>query len=829
MKKAFIQKLSIAMASALVITAAAPATADAAAAMKMNRSSKILYLNEDNMTNTADTYDFSISNKPSNYKTKYSFSWYAENDKIVDVAKGGVVTAKKVGQTTVKCDIIKKSTGKVYKTVKATVTVKANAETVTINNAPENGEIAVGTTFDFNRTMKAANGGKATDKTEWVLSADKEGKETTDIASVDKNGVVTALKAGTFYITAKTYQSASAKDLGYTAVSEAVEVKVPLQLTGVNLTKVNTIELTFDSSVKDVVKTASDVKIQTVASSKVNYPVKSVAVSEDGKTVTVVSYQNFVNDTTYSITAADSTKEFTAKIGTIANIIVENQVAAPIGSDDSKAQTLKYKVTDANGVDLTDNYSITGSAITVSTTYNNGSYVGTDGKMYMRNKGDVVTVQLTYAKYNTTTGADESIKSNVATITAAEATATTTSKWTIAAKDATSPYDKTVTSVNAKDNSKKLYVTLKDSYNNDIQPTKYESLNTNILLVDNNGNLYPQAAGTAIVKVESGNYVDYLTIVVNPEATVAGIVADTSNYSLSNTDKLVDSKTIGFKLKDIYGETASNVNSTATVQPLTSNYADFLTVEGLNADNTFAIVNGEGSITFKAKTGKTGSASFKVTAEGKATVVTISVVAPAGAVNYRVDLSASEVDNFDASKSKTVLTVYNVDAAGTLVSQVSTGTALTYAVKNANGETKLSGNFNTTNAIEIDAKAKDLAAGIYTVEVTVGPVVKTAQFTVKSSKKAAAVVVKSIAVKSVGSDLNTTLAQAITFKVDGNEVTATSPVFDVISLDTDVISGGSITWTTKTSGKVYVNKVTFTYAGVTYEAAVNQIITVSLN
>lgn len=191
--------------------------AEAATAMKMNVSSKTLYLNENNLTGTSNTYDFSIKNKGTNYKAKYTFKWYADDDSIVKVTNGGIVTAKKVGKTRVKCDVRSKSNGKLHTTVFAEVTVKANAETVVIKNSPENNQISIGGTFDYNRTMKAANGGVASDKTEWFSS-------NPEVATVNNMGVVTGLSAGTTNISCKTYQSATAKDLGYTA--ESLEVKL---------------------------------------------------------------------------------------------------------------------------------------------------------------------------------------------------------------------------------------------------------------------------------------------------------------------------------------------------------------------------------------------------------------------------------------------------------------------------------------------------------------------------------------------------------------------------------------------------------------------------
>lgn len=808
MKKAFIQKLSIAMASALVITAAAPATADAAAAMKMNKSSKVLYLNEDNMTNTKDTYDFSIKNKPSNYKTKYSFSWYAENDKIVKVAKGGVVTAKKVGQTTVKCDIIKKSTGKVYKTVSATVTVKANAETVTIKNAPENGEIAVGTTFDFNRTMKAANGGAATDKTEWVLSADKDGKEATDIASVDKNGVVTALKAGTFYITAKTFQSASAKDLGYTAVSEAVEVKIPLQMTEVNLKKVNTVELTFDSSVKDVVKTAADVQIQTVAANKINIPVKAISVSEDGKTVTVESYQNFTNGTTYKLTAAGTSKEFTAQIGTIKDIVIANQTVAPI-TQLSDAKTLAYTVYDEYGVDVTASYPLSG-LMTVISSSTNASYITSDGKLAMFNKGDVVSVQLKYLKYNTTTGADESVVSNVATITCADIAAASTSKWTISS-NASGDYSTIKTSINVGQTGKYLNVTMKDNYNNDLTSGfTFTSLDESKLVIDmKTGKLTPIAAGSVVVKVECGGYVDYLTITVNPAASLSTLKASTTNVTLSNAiatsaGTVQENQTVTFTLTDNYGETFSTTDQ-ATFTVIAA--SDAVTPSASNGEKV-SFVDGKANITFTAASGKTGQGTYKLEVNGKIAVVTVTTKAPSGVVNYSVELDKTEADSY---KSDVVnMKVYGVDASGTKAATTVTGTAMTYTVKNAAGETKLSGNYNEAGVALATA---GLAAGTYNVYVNIGPITKTASFTVKSSQGATSFSKDKVTITNVadGANLNTVLGEAFTVKVGSATISDSALTFVVTPLNAAAVSGSVVNWGTETTLPVYVEKVTFSY------------------
>lgn len=830
MKKAFIQKLSIAMASALVITAATPASADAAVAMTMNKTAKTLYLNSDNMTNTSDTYDFNIKNKPAKYKTKYSFTWSAENDSIVDVAKGGVVTAKKVGKTTVKCDIIKKSTGKVVDTLEATVEVKANADTVTIKNAPENGEVFVGTSFDFNRTMKAANGGAATDKTEWIVSADKEGKETTDVATVDKNGVVTALKAGTFYVTAKTYQSAATKDLGYTAVSEAVEVKVPLQMTDVKLTKSDTIELTFDSSVADVVKTAADVKIQTVATNKVNIPVKSVSVSEDGKTVTVVSYASLNNGTTYAFTAAGSTKEFTAKIGTISSIVINNYTVAKITAD-SEATDLVYYVYDENGVDVTANYPLGQMAVSSSST--NASMVDGAGKVKMYNEGDVVSVQLTYTKWNANTTTLDTIKSNVATITCISKSAQSTSAWTI---NGANDFSKTITSINVGATGKFLNVKMKNNFNQDITSGfVFTSLDESKLLVDkHSGALTPLAAGTVAVKVEYGSYVDYITVTVNAKPTLATVEVSAQALNLSNKIGRADgtsyqeSQVVTFTLKDNYGNayTAGDKNGTFKVgsasNAVSASYADGATV-------TFD-AEGKATVTFTANANQTGTGYYYIQVNGVNYPVSVTTKTPGGVSDYTVSLDKTTPDSY---KSEVVtMTLYGVDSTGTKAATSVTGTAITYAVKNTAGETKLNGTLTGTNTATLPTAG--LADGTYNVYVNIGPVTKTATFTVKSTKTAASYTQNKATIGNVidGTNIASKVAEAFTVKVGSTTITAGQLTYHVKNTNAAAVSGDVINWNNETSVGIYVEKVTFDYTdsnGITSAYSINIGTTVTFN
>lgn len=203
----------------LLIINMLPATAYAATKMTLNKTSKTLYLNEDNMTETNNSFDFSVKNKPTDYKTKYTFTWYSDDPQIVEMSKGGIATALKVGETKIHCDIRSKSTRNLKQILTATVTVKQNAATVRITNAPDDNQLYVGESFDFDREQKARDGSSSTDKTMWFVSNE-------EIGSINSSGLFTAISPGEVEICAKTYQSTATLNLGYTAESEPVTITV---------------------------------------------------------------------------------------------------------------------------------------------------------------------------------------------------------------------------------------------------------------------------------------------------------------------------------------------------------------------------------------------------------------------------------------------------------------------------------------------------------------------------------------------------------------------------------------------------------------------------
>ena len=823
MKKAFIQKLSIAMASALVITAATPATADAAAAMKMNKSSKTLYLNSDNKTETKAKYDFNISNKPANYSSKYSFKWYVEDTSIATVNQKGVVTAKKVGQTTVKCTITKKSTKKTYKTVKATITVKANAETVTIKNAPENNEMNVNTTFDFNRTMKAANGKAATDKTEWFVTTDEAGTEVADAtaATIDSKGVLTAKKPGTYYVIAKTYQSKATKELGYTAVSEAVKVTVKASMTDVKNVSMNKIQATFDS---DMSKTLTKDNIVVTNAAGVKQSVKSVSFSTDGTVATIELWASMTDKVVYKVAPADvAPAEFTCGIGAVAGIIVTGPelIAANVPTE------ISYKLVDANGVEVTGTAL---SKVTFKTTEGTAWFNG--NKVTAFQVGKVVPVVATYHTGTfDSTGKEITFDSETFNLTCVESVDATVASIT-ASTVTTEKLGKNADFANANttlpknDSDKYLQVKYVNSkgetcYTDSTTDDKwtFESTDTSKLLVDPaTGLLTPIAEGNVTVIAKCGSFTQPVVINVVGERKAESISTDVSSIVLSAANKAAESKTVKVKLTDNFGAEYTANTELVTVE-LLSNSDEVKT----NAAKAIQTSVTKDSVTFTANTADEsveGTFNYKLTKAGKVIVVSVTVKKPTDTLAYsRVQASATEFDTkvVSGESLKEITFTTNAISTNAMAMEKLDNVNVTYTVKAADGK-EIDSKFMTVDGkgvspvvVSGDAYAK-LAPGKYTVSAKVDSkdtyldkTIFSTEFTIKDTQTTSGVKVtnKNIEVNK-GSDIKAELKAKAFELIEKN--TDTTRDFAITSIKTSTAD------VTKETGvqQVYVEKVTVT-------------------
>ena len=379
MKKNFVKKsLASTLALAMVATAmpAAFTTASAAKAPALNRTSKTLYINENAVGNK---YDFNISNKVSGSK----YSWTTSNKAIAKVNSKGLTTpGTKTGEATISCKITLPT--KKTKTLKATVTVKENATKVWVKNAPEK-EIGIGEkAYDFNSAFSTASGATATDYRTWEIDAESN----TAGATIDaKSGVVTTTKAGEFKVRVRAYQNKAKLAANDTVDSEWLTVKVKASITAVTQTVTNQVKVSFDDNMKDKVK-ASDFVIKNKATTATQQ-IKGISFSDDGKDVTIETYIDFTDASTYNLTFAGVDKEFTTSIGEVARLEI-----TPATVTVNEETSVVVKAYNANGVDIT---SVKGGDITVDDSDNtSGWYDDATKKITIFKTGATAKIKATY-------------------------------------------------------------------------------------------------------------------------------------------------------------------------------------------------------------------------------------------------------------------------------------------------------------------------------------------------------------------------------------------------------------------------------------------------
>lgn len=149
----------------------------AASDLKLNKTSRNIL--------TRRSYDFDVVGASEDAE----ITWKSSNEKVATVDKDGVVTGITKGNATITCTV--KDGGKTVK-LTATAKIRKPAVKIVIKNKIE--EMEAGEAYDLNRTLTP---GTSNDVTTWT-SSDKK------VATVDSQGVVTALKGGTVTITATT-------------------------------------------------------------------------------------------------------------------------------------------------------------------------------------------------------------------------------------------------------------------------------------------------------------------------------------------------------------------------------------------------------------------------------------------------------------------------------------------------------------------------------------------------------------------------------------------------------------------------------------------------
>lgn len=707
MKKNFVKKtLASTLALAMVATAmpAAFTTASAAKAPALNKTSKTLYINDNEI---GSSFDFNISNKVA----KSTYKWTTSNKAVATVnSKGLTKAATKTGKATISCKITLPT--KKTKTLKATVTVKENATKVWVKNAPEK-EIGIGEkAYDFNSAFSTASGAKATDYRTWEIDAESN----TAGATIDaKSGVVTTTKAGEFKVRVRAYQNKAKLAANDTVDSEWLTVKVVSSVVSAVQTTATKLAVTFDDNMKDKVK-ASDFVIENTTS-HVKPAIKDLSFSEDGKVVVLETYQSFEDGKTYSVTYNGTAYDFTTSIGDVATLEITTTTAV-IDTD----QEIKFVLKNANGVDITD---LKKGNVTIEEVENNkGFYDSSSNKVRLWEKGAVAKFKATYHTYDYNTDGTEKGSVTVEfSVVGVEASTVTfgTMKYTITDKTGAPNWDKvtdTTTKLAIGDGAKYIHVYAKGSDDSTLSGVKFESGNSNVLLVGDDGLLTGVKEGVAHVVVKKDDKIIgtcAVTVLAARKATTVSL--DVNSITVSNSDKLAAEK-VAITLKDQHGDKmADAAYGDLTVESVKSSNPPMVSIDGKNVVINSADV-ADGTYQYKIKIDNS-----------KLTVITVVVKKydPNKAISsYKLQLSAQTVDTVvtvdskDDQKVDISLSAYNTDGVkadmATFKVEVTKPDGKVDTAFTADGATSYS---YTVRSFDTTGTAKKVATGTYKVTASV--------------------------------------------------------------------------------------------------------------
>lgn len=411
--RSFSKKLAFVLAAAMVVTVVTPAAqAKAADDFTLNRTEATLYVNKgvndhgkvEGGYGNVQMYDFNLKNKPSNWKD-YGYTWTSSNEKVAKVVTGGITTAVGVGTATISCVITDKATGEIATTLKAKVTVRANAKEVIAYGANdvnyEGTIVEVGDVVDLNRTLVDENGNKSntrgkyvTDYTMWVAEPN------TGVEINQSNGQYTFTDkavAGDYKLYCYTYQSG--KYSQPTATSEPITVTLSDASFEVKQDTLNKFTLNFGAPVKSLTTANVEViRLLEAGSYVYEYPqaVKSVKLADNGLSATVEMFANLQNNVNYAIkvTGFDD-YTLTASAGAPVSMVISanKDAVSPFVTAGTEAQ-LYYKLYDVNNVDVTTGTeTVLFNAESYST---DGSYYVAGDKIWFKDPGASTTVVAEY-------------------------------------------------------------------------------------------------------------------------------------------------------------------------------------------------------------------------------------------------------------------------------------------------------------------------------------------------------------------------------------------------------------------------------------------------
>ncbi|MGB8452971.1 MAG: Ig-like domain-containing protein [Anaerocolumna sp.] len=283
-------------------------------AMSLAATAPSLSMSSKTLVGVGTAFTLSVKNLD-NTKVK-SAIWYTTNKSIVTVnASTGHVTSVGKGTAYIKCKITYKD-GTILRPY-CKVMVKIPATAIDITNTPVEGMnsfvITVGNNIDFNSVLTP---GTASDLITYSI-------DNTNYATVDKRGIVTALKAGIVRLTATA--SLTKAGASTSLVKDTVNIQIIPKSASVQsavLTDTTTLAVTFDSAINESTvmndgdELLDSVSIKAMVNEDGDMADKlgdlTASLSSDGKTLTITSENAFNGLYGLHLTGSILTSEGTA-------------------------------------------------------------------------------------------------------------------------------------------------------------------------------------------------------------------------------------------------------------------------------------------------------------------------------------------------------------------------------------------------------------------------------------------------------------------------------------------------------------------------------------
>ena len=615
--KPSLRKGAVLLASALVISSAAPAAGPVYAAKNFTYAYQTGGMVSNLALETGNSIDLRFIGVHDYHN--YPLSWSSSNPAVATVDKSGVVTAIADGTAVITLNV---GNGSAY---------TSNGVAVTVGKLPEM-KVLLGTakhdTFDkYTLNLDQTVDLNFYGVTNWSSSlySTKWSSSNPEVATVDNYGVITPVAPGTTTVTIEITNKITGNPLSVTPVEftvpaaeiedekpkeEKPEVEEPKeeepkeeepkeeepkeevsQKFTARQSSDTVITLTFEN--KDV--TASELEnglsfYYYVGDVKISYPIKVVSVKNG--VATLSSYVTFTDGTKYGFSYGEESAEFVASIGEVASIQYSwnsdgENFKAYAGTD----TTITYKLLNKQGIDITatamnqPDASVTFSLVKES---ENGDFWISDaaeGKIFFNSENAVAQVEIEYitGQYDPETYEPIAGPKTVATIVSSKAPAyginaaaggVATIVKNSAAEGESIDWKKASTVIALGDdekNSFRLVAKLTDTkgepvYTDTMDAEKgtfsFATTNTSVLYVSDDGSLMTNNTGTVNVLVyftPAGNttstVVAVLPVTVRPARTVTSLTLDkTSDVISTESGNGFNETTFKVILKDQLGD-----------------------------------------------------------------------------------------------------------------------------------------------------------------------------------------------------------------------------------------------------------------------------------